>query len=343
VFVIESTSGGNISATWDNNGLNFSGVRLRATLGSLFNSQTITLPNFSIPFNGGLSLPVSPPNLRIAGFNCSSISFTLRRDASGIWIDPIGVNLAIPNFSHRLPNGYITGGGSVVLDFNGSLTLGGASGFTAANGRLQLRSTGLTGSGNFDLTAASHSFNSSFGFSGSVSPLGSYAWTGAGTLNFGGADTANSTFTYSNSGVGGLPGVSGTTTWSFGAESVSGSLGLNSSGISYNFSAGTDSGWQFVNIPGTFGRLTGNLSVSNSNGQGDAQGSIGGDLYGWNENFQGPKPTASNWASQVPACEHVGAGGSISSDGTIAASLGDICGFGNPFHFHGFSFTFDLW
>jgi hypothetical protein len=160
-FRIESASGGNMTATMNNAGLSFSGARLRVTgiLGS-----AVTLPAFTIPASGNFTLAVNPPNLTLAGIPCASISFTLRRQNGLMSLDPFAANLNVPGFNQRV-TGRISSAGNLSMDYSGSLTLGG---FTAANGGLHLRNTGLSADGTFAIQSGNTTFGQ-VGFSGTVS------------------------------------------------------------------------------------------------------------------------------------------------------------------------------
>jgi len=238
VFFIEGPgNGANIGATLDNNYLTLSGARLRASLAGLFNT-TMPLPAIQIPASGVFTLPVSLANLNVKNFPFTGIGFSLQRyplnaGVRTLEINSFAGNLNLAGFGQHFSGGVVLSSGSLSIPWSGSLPLGG---FTAANGNLLLTGSGMAGSGSFNLFAASHSFNSQFAFSGTLNTSGSYSWTGTDALNFGGANTANSTFTLS-----------------------------------------------------------------------------------------GP------------------IGGGISSDGKITLTMTDDCGVGNAFHFHGFTYEFDLW
>lgn len=116
-----------------------------------------------MPASGNFTLAVNPPNMTVAGIPCASINFTLRRQNGLMSLNPFAANLNIPGFNQRV-TGSISSAGAVTLDYSGSLTMGG---FTAANGGLHLRSTGLSADGSFPLRFGSTTFGS-VGFSGNV-------------------------------------------------------------------------------------------------------------------------------------------------------------------------------
>jgi len=160
-FRIESNSGGNMTASLSNSGLSFSGVRLRAdgVLGA-----TVNLPAFTILSSGNFTISLNPSNMTVAGIPCASISFTLQRQNGAISLDPFAANLNIPGFSQRI-TGSVNSAGNVALDYAGSLTMGG---FTAANGGLHLRNSGLSADGTFTLRFGTTTFGT-VGCSGGVS------------------------------------------------------------------------------------------------------------------------------------------------------------------------------
>lgn len=239
-FRIESSTGGNLSAALNNNGLTFSAARLRVN--GIF-STVVTLPTFTIPDTGNFTRTVSPPNLSIAGIPCASISFTLRRNSGQLSLDPFAANLNLPGFNQRI-TGTINSAGSVALDYSGGLNLGG---FAASNGTLGLRNSGLTATGTFVVRYANTTFGS-VTFSGSVNSSGGYSLARtSGGISLGGIAIPSPNLTL------GTAGVSGSAVLPFGAISapLSGLAISAANGLTFSpYTHSVDSGWiQFVDVP----------------------------------------------------------------------------------------------
>lgn len=261
-FRIESLSGGNLSVSFNNSGLRFSGSRLVVT--GIFGSA-VTLPAFTLPSSGSFSLPVTLPNLSIKGIPVARAGFTLIRSSGLLSINPIEAELNISGFSQRL-TGTISSSGSLNMNYGGSLTI---HGFTAANGGLHLRNSGLSADGSFNLRFGTTSFGV-VSFSGSINYSGgvvsySLGRTGGG-VNFAGFNLQNLNLALSSAGY-----VTGNATLPYGNQSVP----LNNLRISAfsgfffdNWSKSIDSGWQkwdvvpFTDLGDVQARLLGTITFS---------------------------------------------------------------------------------
>jgi hypothetical protein len=71
------------------------------------------------------------------------------------------------------------------------------------------------------------------------------------------------------------------------------------------------------------------VTLSNGNAAGDISAAFYASLFGWDENFQGPKPNGSDWRDGVPSCQEIRVPTSgtvgINSNGDFTASIGG-CG-----------------
>jgi hypothetical protein len=239
---LESPTGGNLTGSLISTGLRVSSSRLRVT--NIF-SGSVTMPEFVIPVNGVVTVPVPVPNttnLRILGFPFRDISFTLNRTTLGsLSLNPINANLNMTGFSQQL-SGSISvnsaGTADITMDYDGSLTM---AGFTAANGYLDLRgsatSTSLTSGslnagGTFNLLYLTTSFGS-VAFSGGVAYTnGTVSYTlgrNSGAITIGGIPIPSPSISLSSLGY-----VTGSASMAYGDLSVplsnlriSSSTGLN--------------------------------------------------------------------------------------------------------------------
>jgi len=321
-FEIENQSGGgNFTAILNNDYLTIGNNAARLQINAPGFPVTITLPQIQIPINGEFSVPVTRPNFWVKDFIFTNLSFNVQRYAHtrDLRIQSLAGNLALNNFGQRFNAGTIFSDGSPVFDWAGSLSLG----FTAGDGQLSLRSSGMTARGNFYLNAAGRTFNSGVEFAGSVFTDSSYLLTGSGSLSLGGGDISSTTLTLANSAV------TGNSTVNFGKFHAGASFTLNTGGISFSGSTGTDSGWQWTGLGGLFWRADWNVTLSNGNAAGDISAAFYASLFGWDENFQGPKPNGANWRDVVPPCQEIRVPSSgtigINSNGDFTASIGG-CG-----------------
>jgi hypothetical protein len=332
-FTIESTSGGNIGATLDNNYLTLTNARLRVTLAGLLN-QNVTLNPIQIPASGIFDLPVSLSNLGVKGFPFSGVTFNLKRflpsgGVRDLRMTSFAGNLNLSGFGQHFQGGTINSDGSLAVDWFGSLTLGG---FTAGSGYLNLRSSGMSAGGTFNLSAAGRTFNSSVAFAGSVLTSGSYSLTGNASLRIGGFDTLSAGFTFANGTISGSP------TLTYGdsdghIELPTTSFSLTSAGISFSASKTDDTQWR--SIPGCGGgcsaRARWTVTINNSNTAGDYSANVSGTGYG----YIGPSPPGD--PDSLPSNQKKTIGTGINSSGQFSVTF--------PFAIWpcGNSVTFELW
>jgi len=324
-FTIESTTGGNLTTTWNSTGLFVSSSQLAAP--NAFSSP-ITLGAASILTSGSFS-PSSATSVSrsIRGYPCANVSLTVNRTTGSISLNPVSARLAFGSFNQTL-NGSVTGLGdgtvTVTLDYDGALPLGGFN--TSGNGYLDLRTAGLTAGGTFNLTAQSHTFNAGVSFSGSVFANGNYSLTGTGSLTLSGGNISSTSLTLTNSGV------RGSSTINYGKFNAGGTaFTLNSGGVSFTGYDNDDSGWRWTGFAGVYWRAVWDATLSNSGAAG-ISASFSADLYGWDENNQGcsvgqfpPCPKPAN-VSSVPSCQHVDIGPvTINSNGEFSGGIGG-CG-----------------
>jgi hypothetical protein len=315
-FHMEPATGKYLAATLSNDGLSFSGARLRVD--GIFET-TVVLPAFSLQTNGEISRTVTVPSMRLGGISCSGLSFTFKRVGNVMSLSPFEANLAISGFNQKL-SGSINSQGTMQLVFSGSLTLGG---FTAGNGKLILGNAGLSAEGGFNVSVLQHVFNSSLFVSGSVNNSGNYTLRGNGSFDFGGFKTDtfsvqfNKNLFFRDSG--------NPPTLDYGGLKVAlPSFNVTSTGVTgFNGSQTVDSGWK--GFAGVNARLIGTVSLTSAS-NGNISGSLSATFYWW----FGPMPNN----DFKPSEQSHGASGSIGSDGKFF--VGDNRGNQN-------GFNFDLW
>jgi hypothetical protein len=235
-----SINGGPIAATIDNTYLRLSGARLKVSPPG-FPVLTFALPPLNIPISGEFDLPVTLPSstlFGIKGFNFNNVAFTLRRDSPKysalreLRIQSFDGILGLAGFNQRFVGGIFNWDGTPDFNWAGGLSLGG---FSAANGKLRLDGNGLSASGSFNLSAANHTFNSAFGFSGAINTDATFGLTGSGTLSLKDLEVGYASFTLTSSGVSGAPSLG----FGDGSDKLyfsPGNFKLTSSGVSFSSS-----------------------------------------------------------------------------------------------------------
>ncbi|HVY69467.1 MAG TPA: hypothetical protein VHH73_06030, partial [Verrucomicrobiae bacterium] len=315
IFHVESSNGGNPSATLGNDGLKITGARLRVE-----NILTLGLPDFYFQFSGNISQPVSAGNLTLGGIPCTGVNFTLVRGGGVMSLSPMEAMLNIPGFGVKV-SGSINSGGNMSLQYTGNVTCGG---FTASNGKLTLQNSGLTVNGSFNIFAQGHSFSSGISFSGSINASGNYNLTGNGVLDFGGFKTDSFDLKLSNSGLG-RNGNAPTLHYGVVNMPLNG-FNLNASGVSsFDSAKDVDSHWQQFIAHAVYGRYKGAARLTSA-GNGNISGGMSGTFY-W---FLGPSQPNDSFSPGTNV--HWDAGLDSNGGAFVNQSHGGQNGFGFNFH-----------
>ncbi len=201
----------------------------------------------SLGTSGAAVLRAGALSRNLAGYGMRNVSLLLS-NAAGFSSATLAAaaDLNVPGFSQRLAGRFTTSGG-VEIDWNGALTLGG---FNAGNGFLQLRNSGLTAGGSFDVRVAGRSLGT-VPFRGTINVNGAYALLPNGSWNLAslvGINSGNSLFNSLGSGAGGSltltsTGISGTDRLRYGLGEIPISISsCTPSGISFSGSRSYEDG-----------------------------------------------------------------------------------------------------
>jgi len=308
-------------------------------------SASIGLSGFTMSANGNFSASVSSVkgnviSVNVAGYAFTNVKLAVTRNGGVLSLSTFAGNLNLPGFGQYL-SGTIDHLGTVALNFNGAISLGG---FTASSdGALALSNAGLTASGTLNVSVNGDTLGSLYVVT-TVSPTGGYSATASTSFNIGGYSTTTFTATVSTSGL------TGSSFLNFGNLSVYlPNLSVSPSSVSANGSINRDSGWiKFFDVPGTeigdiYGRLEGSVSLSVS-GTGSVNASFSGTFGWWVVTLNhcdlftgvcyynyGPDP--------IPADHAISEGGSISSSGQFCVNQAECNLLGNCQN----QFCFTLW
>ena len=235
----------------------------------------------------------------------------------------------VPGFTQRFLGGSINNAGSVTMDLDATVTLGGFN----TSGHLALCNGGLTASGTFALSFGNVSGN--FFASLTVANNGTYSGGVFASLTIDGYLTESLQMICDNTGLRGGGRLN------FGSLQVPMNLVLTPSSISGSGSASSDTGWDKkveANLPPNFGdfgdlwgRLIGSVSLNLSlSGTVTATHTL--TLHWWWGRFNSDPP-------QLPGqTASVASGTSIGRNGRIAFTFGVTCPCGTFFD----SWSFDL-
>ena len=205
LITIERLNGGNLQATLDNSGLHFSNWQVRAA--GVFNAA-VSLPAWDMNSDGSFNIAVNgaPAGFTVAGYGFTSVNFSLNRSVIGT-LSISGFNgtlFNVSDFNQQFTGGTINNAGSVVMIYNGAVTLGGFS--TGAGGQLALRNSGLTVIGTLNLSVVPGVTGSLTLSSLTIPADGNYNLNVATTLSISSYQLdANYVFNLRSSGITGSP------------------------------------------------------------------------------------------------------------------------------------------